>query len=46
MSHKTLQTNGNFIDNVAEMKKKKTLGKWRRESSIITLRFFLKYNSL
>lgn len=23
MSHKTLQTNGNFIDNVAEMKKKK-----------------------
>ena len=30
MSHKTLQTNGNFIDNVAEMKGKKhthTLGK-------------------
>lgn len=23
MSHKTLQTNGNFIDTVAEMKKKK-----------------------
>lgn len=23
MSHKTLQTNGNFIDNVAEMKGKK-----------------------
>lgn len=49
MSHKTLQTNGNFIDTVAEMKKKKkkkkTLGKWR-ENSIITLRFFLKYNSL
>ena len=46
MSHKTLQTNGNFIDNVAEMKEKKALGKWRRENSIIISRFFLKYNPL
>lgn len=44
MSHKTLQTNGNFRDNVAEMGKKHPLGKWRSKSSTIKLRSSLKFN--
>lgn len=31
MSHKTLQTNGNFIDNIAEKEKKKTWKMKERE---------------
>ena len=45
MSRKTLQTNGNFRDNVAEMGGGE-LRKWRREHSVVTLRLFLKFSPL
>lgn len=45
MSRKTLQTNGNFRDNVAEMGGGE-LRKWRREHNVVTLRLFLKFSPL